>query len=106
VFRDTWPLARDFLRTPVVECADVVYTEYVASTGEYSASYHYVGLDSGTDDVLTVWDVPAATFRQLEYGVRVELRRTPVRHGFRSMTVRSHPTDIRWPPLLADHQTG
>jgi hypothetical protein len=105
LFRDTWPLARDFLRTPVVEIADVVYTEHVGSTGEYSASYNYVGLDAGTSDVVTLWDVPTSTFRQLAHGVRVELRHTPARQGLRSMAVLSHPTDIRWPPDLDNHQT-
>ncbi|HKT04908.1 MAG TPA: hypothetical protein VJT31_35790 [Rugosimonospora sp.] len=86
MFRDTWRLARDFLRRPVVETADVVYTEHVASTGEYSAAYHYVGLDSGAGEVVTLWDVPPRMFRRVAPGVRVELRRTPVRSGLRSMT--------------------
>ncbi len=84
-FRDTWPLGRDFLRTPVVEVADVVYTEHVASGGDDSPGYHFVGLDDGTSDVVTLWEVPTSTFRRLERGDRVELRRTPTRRGFRSM---------------------
>jgi hypothetical protein len=94
IFRDTWRLARDFLRPPVVETVEVVYTEHVPSTGEYSASYNYVGLDDGTTDVLTLWDVPDRAFRRLAPGVRVELRRTPIRQGFRSMTVVTPATAV------------
>jgi hypothetical protein len=96
LFRDTWPLAVDFLRRPVSTVGTVVYTEYVAGDGD-SSPHHYVAVDDATSDDLPLWDVGPRAFRRVQRGTTVLLTRTPRRYGL----WRLHPVAAG----LAEHTT-
>jgi hypothetical protein len=80
LFRETWPLAVDFLRRPVSTVGTVIYTEYAQGDGD-SSDCHYVAVDDATVDDLPLWDVGPGVFRRVQRGTTVRLTRTPRRSG-------------------------